>query len=75
LQVERDAHAIDQHDALIEQLLVGDFCVDELLEGLARADELDRLRCFLGCRRKFVQHREIEKLKRHIRGNALRRVR
>ena len=30
LQVQGDAHAVDKHDALIEQLLVGDFRVDEL---------------------------------------------
>src|SRR5205823_8731666 len=60
LQVEGDAHTVDEHHALVEQLL----------EGLARADEFDSFRSFLR-RRKLVQHRKIKKLKFHIRRNPL----
>src|SRR6059058_3295677 len=44
LQVEGDAHTVDEHHALVEQLLVGDLRIDKLLEGLARADEFASFR-------------------------------
>src|SRR5215471_12034819 len=69
LQIQGDAYAVDKDYALIEQLLIGDFRVDELPEGIARADELDSLGSFLRCRRKFVQDREIKELKLDIGGN------
>ena len=43
LQVESDAHAVDEDDALIEKLLIGDLGVHELTKSGARADEFD---CF-----------------------------
>src|SRR2546429_7753004 len=74
LQVEGNAHAVDEHDALVEQLLVGDFRIDEFLKLGARADELDGFGGFLGRRRKLVKHGKVEQLELHIRRNALRNV-
>src|SRR6184192_3906728 len=59
LQVEGNAHAVDEHDALVEQLLVGDFRIDEFLKLGARADELDGFGGFLGRRRKLVKHGKV----------------
>src|SRR5215468_6722150 len=74
LKIQGDAYAVDEHDALIQQLLVGDLRVDELPEGLARTDELDGLGSLFGHGRELVQHGKIEQLKFHIRGNALGKV-
>jgi hypothetical protein len=40
LQIQSNPYAVDEHDALIQQLLVCDFCVKEFVKGLARTDEL-----------------------------------
>jgi hypothetical protein len=56
LKIQGDAYAVDEHDALIQQLLVGDLRVNELPEGLARADELDGLGSLFGRGRELVQH-------------------
>lgn len=45
LQVKRDAHSIDQDDALVQELLVGNLGVDELFESSARANEFNRFGC------------------------------
>src|SRR5207253_9508125 len=72
LQVEGNAHAVDEHDALVEQLLVGDFRIDEFLKLGARADELDGFGGFLGRRRKLVKHGKVEQLELHIRSEERR---
>ena len=48
LQVQGDTHTVHEDYALIKQLLVGDFGVDELLEGATRANEFDRFGSALG---------------------------
>lgn len=70
-EVEGDAHSVDQDNALIEQLLVGDFRIDELSQSFTRANEFDGLGGF-SCRgREFVEHGKIEKLKFDVRRNAV----
>lgn len=60
LKGERDAHSVHQHDALIDQLLVGDFGIHELKKCGTRADKLHGFRCAFGTRSKLVQKRKIK---------------
>lgn len=71
LQIQGDAHAVHENDALVEELLVGDFRVDELLESFARANELDGFGSLFRRWGKFVQHGKIKELKFHVGGNPL----
>ena len=71
LQIEGDAHAIDQDDALIDQLLVGDFRVHELPKKFQRADKLQRLRRGVRFGRQLVQQRYIQSLALRVSGEFL----
>jgi hypothetical protein len=56
---------------LVEQLLVGDFRVDESFKGAARADEPEGFGSFPCARRKLAQQGEIKELEFAVRGNPL----
>ena len=71
LEIEGDAHAVDEHNALIKQLLVGDFGVDELFESGARANKFDGLGSLFGRRRKLIQDGKIKKLELDVWRNSL----
>jgi hypothetical protein len=71
LQVQGDAHAIDEDDALIEKLLVRDFGVHELLDGGARTNEFDGFGSPFGAGREFVEDGKVEELEFHVRGNPV----
>lgn len=70
LQIQRDPDTVDEDDALVEELLVGDFRVDELLESVTRADEFDGFGGFFCGGRELVQHGKIEELKLDVRRNS-----
>ena len=74
LQVQGDAHTVDEDYALIEELLVGDFGVDELLEGGTRANEFDRFGGALGAGGEFVQNGKVEELEFHVGRNPVGQV-
>lgn len=42
LEIQSDAHAVDEDDALICQVLAGDFVADEGIDGLHGTDEFYR---------------------------------
>lgn len=74
LQVEGDAHAIDQDNALIQKLLIGDLGVYELAKSSTRADKFYGLGGPFGPRGQFVQNGKIKKLKFEIRWDFLRKI-
>ncbi len=71
LQVQGDAHAIDEDDALIKKLLVRDFGVHELLDRGARTNEFDGFGSAFGAGREFVEDGKVEELEFHVRGNPV----
>src|SRR6516165_9895754 len=70
LQVQSDADTINEDDALIEQLLIRDFSVNELLHRRPGADKLDCFGTLSRAGGQSTNHREIVQLEFHIRGNS-----
>ncbi len=72
LQVESDAHAVDEDDALIKKLLIGDLGIHELTKSGARADEFDCFRSAFCPWSQLVQNRKVKELELQIRRDFLR---
>ena len=60
LQIKRDAHAVHQHYALIDNVLVGDLGIHELTKRLEGTDEFDRFGGRLGFRRELIEHGDVQ---------------
>src|SRR6266700_5653004 len=69
LEVQGAANAVDEDDALIQELLVCDLGVHELFESGSRANEFDGFGSAFRAGRKFIQDGKVEELKFQIRRN------
>jgi hypothetical protein len=63
LEVQGDADAVNEDDALIQKLLVRNLGVHELFEGGSRANEFNRLGSALRAGRELIQNGKVEELK------------
>src|SRR6266581_6188100 len=60
LEVQCNAHAVHQHHTLIDQLLIGNLCGDELPQGLKVKYKLECFRRFAGLRNKVVEDGDVQ---------------